>query len=175
MLLIAHFLESVLQLRALFRAVLENLSRISLRHAVESKKLSTAAKPRLMEAQYQDKFYRAFYGVADMGVPLCSEWSRSGGGRVDFYIPQKQWAIELLRDEDRITDHVTRSHWGEKYFPWSKEKRVVDWIIINCTSSPPTREYSEPDLWTAVFTNDFSDPQVYDYQVLSLFSIALHN
>ncbi|KAL4742128.1 hypothetical protein BDV11DRAFT_212133 [Aspergillus similis] len=131
------------QLRTLCREVLENFSKISLKHAVEGKKISTAAKPRPMEAQYQDEFYRAFYD------------SRSGNGRVDFYIPQKQWAIELLRDYDCVDEHISRFYPGGKYFPWLQDKKV--------------------NLWTAVFTNCCSDLKVYDYQMRPLFSVPLHN
>lgn len=189
-----HLPDRFDQLRTLCREVLENFSKISLRHAAEGKKISTAAKPRPMEAQYQDEFYRAFCNVAGIGVPLCSEWSRSGNGRVDFYIPQKQWAIELLRDYDRVDEHISRFYPRGKYFPWLQEKKVVDWIIINCASSSPTRRmflshiavipthpaniiiaYSEQNLWTAVFTNCYSDLKVYDHQMRPLFSVPLHN
>ncbi|KAI9367007.1 hypothetical protein BJX61DRAFT_538402 [Aspergillus egyptiacus] len=132
-------------------------------------------KPRPMEAQYLDEFYRAFCNVAGIGVPLCREWSRSGNSRVDFYIPQKQWAIELLRDYDQVDEHISRFYPGGKYFPWLQEKKVVDWIIINCASCPPTRAYSEQNLWTAVFTNCYSDLKVYDHQMRPLFSVPLHN
>ncbi|KAL4959659.1 uncharacterized protein BDV14DRAFT_184292 [Aspergillus stella-maris] len=170
-----HLPDRFDQLRTLCREVLENFSKISLRHAAEGKKISTAAKPRPMEAQYQDEFYRAFCNVAGIGVPLCSEWSRSGNGRVDFYIPQKQWAIELLRDYDRVDEHISRFYPGGKYFSWLQEKKVVDWVIINCASSSPTRPYSEQNLWTAVFTNCYSDLKVYDHQMRPLFSVPLHN
>ncbi|KKK23009.1 hypothetical protein AOCH_000998 [Aspergillus ochraceoroseus] len=149
-----HLPDRFDQLRLLCREVLEKFSKITLRHAIEGKKISTAAKPRPMEAQYQDEFYRAFYDVAGIG---------------------KQWAIELLRDYDHVDEHISRFYPGGKYFPWLQEKKVVDWIIINCASSPPTRAYSEQNLWTAVFTNGCSDLKVYDYQMRPLFSVPLHN
>lgn len=167
---------------------------MNLRHAVQGKKMSTAAKCRPVEAQYQDEFYRSFNLLAGRGVPICSEWSRTGDGRVDFYIPEKKWAIELLRDHDRVSEHISRFKEGGKYYSWLKENMVEDWIIINCASSPPTSgmfilciavipthlahnliEYSEPRLWTAVFANDYSELKVYDYQGRPLIDIHLQN
>ncbi|KAL2005990.1 hypothetical protein VTN00DRAFT_9644 [Thermoascus crustaceus] len=152
------------QLGKLCLEVLSNFLMMNLRDAVQGKKMSTAARYRPMEAQYQDEFYRSFNLLAGRGVPICSEWSRTGDGRVDFYIPEKKWAIELLRDHDRVNEHISRFKEGGKYYSWLKEKMVEDWRIINCASSPPISEYSEPRLWTAVFANDYSELKVYDYQ-----------
>ncbi|KAE8352425.1 hypothetical protein BDV28DRAFT_135151 [Aspergillus coremiiformis] len=163
------------QLDTLCLAVLSKFSTMNLRHAVQGKKISTAGKCRPMEAQYQDEFYRSFNLLAGRGVPICSEWSRTSDGRVDFYIPEKRWAIELLRDHDRVNEHISRFKEGGKYFPWLKENMVEDWIIIDCASSPPTSGYSEPRLWTAVFANDYSELKVYDYQERPLIDIRLQN
>ena len=132
-----------------------------------------------MEAQYQDEFYRSFNHLAGRGVPICSEWSRTSDGRVDFYIPEKKWAIELLRDHARVNEHISRFKEGGRYYPWLKENMVEDWIIIDCASSPPLQgeflsisaiparpahnlvEYTEPRIWTAVFANDYSELRVY--------------
>ncbi|OGM44053.1 hypothetical protein ABOM_007799 [Aspergillus bombycis] len=155
--------------------VLSKFSTMNLRHAVQGKKISTAAKYRPLEAQYQDEFYRSFSLVAGRGVPICSEWSRTGDGRVDFYIPGKQWAIELLRDHDRVNEHISRFKEGGKYHPWLKENEVEHWIIIDCASSPLTAAYSEPRLWTAVFANGYSQMKVYDYENRLLTDIHLQN
>lgn len=129
--------------------------------------------------------------MAGRGVPICSEWSRTGDGRVDFYIPEKKWAIELLRDHDRVHEHVSRFKAGGSYYPWIKEGMIVDWIIIDCATSPPARGmylksiiltnpsdnvigYSEPRLWSAVFTDDYTNLKVYDHQG-ELLRIRLEN
>jgi hypothetical protein len=89
-----------------------------------------------VEAQYQDEFYRSFHSVVGQGVQISSEWSRSGNARVDFYIPKKKWAIELLRDHNDIKGHIRRFQEGGLYYPWIKENKVKDWIIIDCTTTP---------------------------------------
>ena len=118
--------------------VLCEFSTINLRHAAQGKKMSTAARYRPVEAQYQDEFYRAFNLLAGRGVPICSEWSRTSDGRVDFWIPEKKWAIELLRAHDRVDEHISRFRLGGKYFSWLKDKMIEDWIIIDCATSWPT-------------------------------------
>ncbi|KAL4916695.1 hypothetical protein BDW62DRAFT_211811 [Aspergillus aurantiobrunneus] len=143
-------------------------------HAAEGKKISTAAKCTPIEAQYQDEFYRSFNLLAGRGVPICSEWSRTRDGRVDFYIPEKKWAIELVRDHDRVCEHVSRFKAGGSYYSWIEEGLIDDWIIINCATSPPASGYSEPRLWNAVFTDDYTNLRVYDHQE-ELLSIRLKN
>ncbi|GAB1200261.1 hypothetical protein APSETT444_009631 [Aspergillus pseudonomiae] len=155
--------------------VLSTFSTMNLRHAVQGKKISTAAKCRPLEAQYQDEFYRSFSLVVGRGVPICSEWTRTGDGQVDFYIPGKKWAIELLRDHDRVNEHISRFKEGGKYHPWLKENEVEHWIIIDCASSPLTGGYYEPRLWTALFANNYSELKVYDYEKRLLTNIHLQN
>ncbi|KAL4920267.1 hypothetical protein BDW62DRAFT_216167 [Aspergillus aurantiobrunneus] len=163
------------QLDKLCLAIFSEFSAINLRHAVEGKKMSTAGKYRPVEAQYQDEFYRSFNHLAGRGVPICSEWSKSGDGRVDFFIPGKKWAVELLRDHDRVDEHISRFKKGGKYYPWIEDKSVHDWIIIDCAPSLSANESSEPRLWTAVFAKDYSELKIYDYQKRPLLDIRLQN
>jgi len=113
---------------------------------------------------------------------------------VDFYIPEKKWAIELLRNHDKVDEHISRFKEGGKYHPWLKENMVKDWIIIDCATSLPTKgvlsvfnsvsmiystnnliEFSEPRLWHAVFINDYSELQLYNYQKVLMMSVHLRN
>ncbi|PWY72095.1 hypothetical protein BO83DRAFT_446512 [Aspergillus eucalypticola CBS 122712] len=92
--------------------ILPEFSRMNLKHSTTSKILSTAAQPRFVEAQYQDEFYRSFCKLAGRGVPISTEWARTNSGRVDFFIPEKKWAVELLRAYDRVDDHIRRFQKG---------------------------------------------------------------
>jgi len=123
----------------LCKEILSKFSIMNLRHSAEGKKMSSASQPRPVEAQYQDEFYRGFTHVAGRGVPISSEWSRTKDGRVDFYIPEKKWAIELLRDHGEVDEHISRFKVGGKYHPWLEEKMIEDWIIIDCATSLPTK------------------------------------
>ncbi|EAW21873.1 uncharacterized protein NFIA_070440 [Aspergillus fischeri NRRL 181] len=110
----------------------------NLRYSSEGKILSTGAQPKPIEAQYQDEFYRCFNKIAGRGVTICSEWSRTTNGRVNFYIPDKGWAVEIVREQDRINEHIMRFRKNGKYYPWVESGLIDDWIIVNCTTSMPT-------------------------------------
>lgn len=123
----------------LCKEILSKFSIMNLRHSAEGKKISTASQPKPVEAQYQSEFYRGFVHTAGQGVPISSEWSRTKDGRVNFYIQEKKWAIELLRNHIKVEEHISRFKEGGKYHPWLKEKMVKDWIIIDCATSLPTK------------------------------------
>ncbi|RAL17123.1 uncharacterized protein BO97DRAFT_431122 [Aspergillus homomorphus CBS 101889] len=138
---IARSLPSEFQnLRDLTIAILRGFSSSSLRQSAQGKKLSSGAQPKPVEAQYQDEFYRCFNKLAGRGVPVCTEWSRTTDGRVDFWIPGKKWAVEIVREQDRINEHIMRFHENGQYYPWREDGMIEDWIIVNCTTSPPTRD-----------------------------------
>ncbi|KAL2820735.1 hypothetical protein BJX63DRAFT_418354 [Aspergillus granulosus] len=126
-------------LQGLAMTILRGFSSTALRNSSEGKILSSGASYRPVDAQYQDEFYRGFNKVAGRGVPICSEWSRTSHGRIDFWIPEKRWAIELLRDYDRMDEHIARFRKGGKYYNWITESMVSDWIIINCAISMPKK------------------------------------
>ena len=111
---------------------------MNLRHSSKGKKISRALQARPLEAQYQDGFYRGFNHVAGQGVPISSEWSRTKDGRVDFYITEKKWAVELLRDHDKVGEHISQFQESEKYYPWLMDTMAEDLIVINCATSLPT-------------------------------------
>ncbi|BCR87943.1 ATP-binding protein [Aspergillus chevalieri] len=159
----------------LCKEILSKFSIMNLRHSVEGRKMSSASQPRPVEAQYQDEFYRGFNHVAGRGVLISSEWSRTKDSRVDFYIPEKKWVIELLRNHDKVDEHISQFKEGGKYHPWLKENMVEDWIIIDCATSLPTKGFSEPRLWHAVFINDYSELQLYNHQKALMMSVHLHN
>jgi hypothetical protein len=55
-------------------------------------------------------------------------------GRVDFYIPSKQWGVEILREGDRLAHHsgrFSRSGSYETTLPLS------DYIILDCRNTWP--------------------------------------
>ena len=122
-------------IQSLCKAVIEHFSAKNLRLCQEGRKISTAGKARPLEAQYQDEFYRAFSSIVP-GIPLSSEWSRTGNGRIDFWIKGKNWGIELLGDHKRVEDHCSRFKKGGQYYPWVEEDMLKEWIIIDCATSP---------------------------------------
>ncbi|KAE8399221.1 hypothetical protein BDV37DRAFT_261238 [Aspergillus pseudonomiae] len=125
-------------LRDLCVDILKEFSAATLRHTADGKVLTSGAQYKPFEAAYQDECYRCFGVIAGKGVPICSEWSRTKSGRVDFWISEKKWAVELLREEDRVQDHISRFYKGGQYYSWTTDGMIQDWVIINCATSPPT-------------------------------------
>jgi hypothetical protein len=104
-----------------------------------SRGLGVGAQQRTVEAQYQDEFYRACTEVLGRAY-LKSEWSdRSMGskGRVDFYILDVGWAIELLRDGDHIEEHVARFLPNGRYYGALVARRVTAFILLDFRQSMP--------------------------------------
>jgi len=144
--------------------ILRGFSVMNLKHSTEGKKLSSGAKYRPVEAQYQDEFYRIFNKLVGRGVPICTEWSRTSNGRVDFWIPEKKWAIELRRDYNRIDEHISRFKEKGNYYLWLTEGMILDWIIINCATTLPTSDYPEPRLIHAIFQKDYTELHMFNNQ-----------
>jgi len=55
-------------------------------------------------------------------------------GRVDFYIPVKEWGVELVREGDRLAQHSGRfSSKG----PYKKDLPLSDYVILDCRQTHP--------------------------------------
>ncbi|RAH46062.1 uncharacterized protein BO95DRAFT_452931 [Aspergillus brunneoviolaceus CBS 621.78] len=162
-------------LQTLCCEVLGRFSVMSLRHASKGKKMSSASTYRAVEAQYQDEFYKAFRSVAGRAVPICSERSRTQDGRADFYIPEKKWAIEVLRDHRKIDEHVLRFREGGAYYGWIEDGTIQEWIVIDSATILRNKVYREPNLIHAIFLADYTELQVFGRQRLSIYKARLQN
>ncbi|KAL3489859.1 hypothetical protein BJX62DRAFT_226271 [Aspergillus germanicus] len=138
----------------------------------EERSVSTADCRRPLEAAYQDEFYRAFTKVAGQHIFIVSEWSRTKAGRVDFMIPSKRWAVELLRDGDRLGEHIARFRPSGRYHDWIRDGHIVSWIIINCTDKLPESN-PEPNLIHAVFHDDWRSLHIFDHDQRLIASFGL--
>lgn len=113
------------------------------RLANPARRAGPAFLERPPEAQYQDEFYRSHFEVTDGCVDISPEWASQRGlpaGRVDFYIPSMRWAIEITRDGNRLKEHSNRFTHGA-YSVWLTNADVVDYIILDFRSSPPSTRY----------------------------------
>lgn len=101
--------------------------------------LGTSAIQKPLEAQYQDEVYRATYEILGKQIHLSSEWSSEGSsGRVDFQVRSMKWAIECVREGDRLQQHVARFQPGGIYSRWIEDHSITQFIIIDFrTSMPP--------------------------------------
>jgi hypothetical protein len=90
--------------------------------------------PEATEAQYQDEFYRCCYIHSNGSLVTFPEFTTSEG-RVDFYIPTKQWGAELLRDGDRLAQHSGR--FSLQTGSYGTTLSLSDYIILDCCTTFP--------------------------------------
>ncbi|PYH86306.1 hypothetical protein BO82DRAFT_371192 [Aspergillus uvarum CBS 121591] len=108
-----------------------------------------------IEDQYQTEFYRCLSPLLlEYQIKMAPEFLIKTGvrsGRIDFLIEQK-WGLELLRNSDRIRQHMQRFEEDE------------DYIVLNFTRNVPQKGYPEyrGHLYHVVFTNDFRIVRIID-------------
>ena len=85
------------------------------------------------EAQYQDEFYRSCHTRWKGSLTTFPEFGTKNG-RVYFYIPSKQWGVELLREGNRLDDHSSRFSESGAY---GKYLTLKDYIMLDCRTSRP--------------------------------------
>lgn len=118
-----------------------SLKEFSFKNLSSEVRLSTAAVTRPVEAAYQDEFYRALHTVLGFSTKVTSEWSGDGCGRIDFWLPDVGWGIELLRDGDRLNEHCQRFAVGGKYARWIEGGWIKDWVVLDCRTTYPAQPY----------------------------------
>lgn len=90
------------------------------------------------EAQFQDELYRALHLVTGGKCNIHSEFSYTSRGRLDFFLKKKQWGIEVMREGDRLQNHIERFEPQGAYGSWSL---VKDWVILDFRhTQPPASE-----------------------------------
>jgi hypothetical protein len=127
------------------------------------REFAAGALERPVEAQFQDEFYRACYTILK-GIYLTSEWSgRESGGSVDFQIKCQKWAIECVREGDRLQEHIARFQRGGRYYEWITTGQVKEYIILDFrTSMPRKARDNTPFLYFIVFSSDYTSYETYD-------------
>ena len=128
------------------------------------------------EAQYQDEFYRCCHSYSKGCLVTLPEYG-TRGGRIDFYIPSKQWGVELLRNGNMLEDHANHLLSTGSY---GRTLDLADYIILDFRNKRPVkphpRMYSlfsgshplnipDPDLlklYHVVFSDDFHTVSILD-------------
>jgi hypothetical protein len=59
-------------------------------------------------------------------------------GRIDFYIPDFRWAIEVLRDGVNIKEHIAHFLPAGRYYEALKARRVKSVIMLDFRQSVPS-------------------------------------
>lgn len=92
---------------------------------------------RTSAAQYQDEFYRSFHALTGGSLISFPEFG-IGSGRIDFYIPSKNWGVELTRDGQKLNEHSSRFLVNGTYTPILT---VKDHIILDFRKSIPSKSH----------------------------------
>ena len=99
-----------------------------------------------VEAQYQEEFYRSLYSLTGGACCISPEYGGKTSfpkkGRIDFFISNMGWGIELLRDGDRIDGHVSRFQEGGAYHPWLASGDMKEYVILDCRKTIPSKPSS---------------------------------
>ncbi|KAF2875670.1 hypothetical protein BDV95DRAFT_591127 [Massariosphaeria phaeospora] len=86
------------------------------------------------EAAFQDEIYCCLNREL-RNLPILTEYSHTNDGRIDFYIFDQKWGIEVMQcgSGKELAEHVSRFEAGGKYAEWNI---IEDYIILNfCTES----------------------------------------
>lgn len=97
------------------------------------------------EALYQDEFHRGLLKWFPGGVAITPEFSSASGarvpGRIDFFIHQKRWGIECMRDGDRLEGHSGRFADDGAYEQWLTDSEMDDYILLDFRASRPIKKH----------------------------------
>ena len=117
-------------LKDLFLAALERFSLTSI--ATHAKRLphspASCTQPPCPEAQYGHELYSCMYKVLEGKAVIHSELSYTKAGRINFFLKQPGWGIEIFRDGDLLEQHVCRFTVGGAYHSWGI---VNDYILLD--------------------------------------------
>ena len=104
----------------------------------------------------------------------------SKGGTIDFFIARKKWGLELLRNRDRLVEHMERFEPGGQYFGMIQMRDMKQYIVLDFTVTPPVKPHPgnaplplfpavltssleyRGHLYHVLFSNNYRDVQVID-------------
>ena len=72
----------------------------------------------------------------------------TGGGTVDFFIAPKKRGFELLRDRDRVVEHMELFGDGGQYFSTIQSRSMKQYIVLDFTVMQPRK--CRPGMITAL-------------------------
>ncbi|KAK2790164.1 hypothetical protein FQN51_002495 [Onygenales sp. PD_10] len=103
---------------------LENFSPRQLKNHPRKPKFGTQiASAPAPEAQYQSEMYRALHVVTGGRCLVHSEFSYTTRRKIDFFLNKRTWGVEVMREGDRLQNHLDRFRPNGAYGSW---KLVTD-------------------------------------------------
>ena len=58
---------------------------------------------------------------------------------IDFFIKQKKWGLELLRDRDRLVEHMELFEPEGQYYSMIKSRKMEEYIVLDFTVLRPAK------------------------------------
>jgi len=136
--------------------IISVVQRFSPKQLNESESRDTQS--RLMEAQWQQEFYRAAGSALPQNVIISPEYGREQGaeGQVDFYIAEYKWMIEILREGLDMAAHERRFEAGGQYETLLDE--VDEWAVIDFRGAPKAvRRGARDNTYHFCFAKSFTE------------------
>ncbi|KIM26927.1 hypothetical protein M408DRAFT_24950 [Serendipita vermifera MAFF 305830] len=120
------------------------------------RRVSASNTHRPPEARFQDEFYRCCLDYSN-GSLISFPGSGYENGRVDLYIPQKEWGLRLLRDGDTLENSSSRFAGPGAY----AKMTFNDYIILDFRQTQPQESYPElTKLYHVIFESDYKNVHI---------------
>jgi hypothetical protein len=166
---------------SILRLALDVIARFCPRLLSAERRIGPGCIQRPPEAQYQDEFYRSCHAYSS-GLLITFPEFGTGKGRVDFYIPSRQWGVELLREGNRLKQHSESGRFSQSG-SYGTTLPLSDHIILDCRKTWPrdphgmciicpsihflfffklTLHIDVPKLYHVVFSNGYQDVSILD-------------
>ena len=103
---------------------------------------SLAGNTSPLEDQYQKEFYRCLFTLLDGHVVTSPEYiikKGAKGGTIDFLVARKKWGLELLRERDRLVEHMKMFEPSGQYFSVIESGDMEQYIVLDFTHTQPTK------------------------------------
>ncbi|KAL3454962.1 hypothetical protein BJX64DRAFT_273180 [Aspergillus heterothallicus] len=123
--------------------------------------------------QYQKEFYRCLFPILDGHLIMSPEFIiKTGpkGGTIDFLVAGKKWGLELLRERDRLVEHMKRFETGGQYYSMMQTGEMEQYIVLDFTNTAPKKPHPEykGKLYHVVFSENYQEVDVIDTSDLSV-------
>jgi len=98
--------------------------------------VGASEKPRPREARFQDEFYRCCHEYANGSLISFPEFGYANG-KVDLYIPCREWGVELLRDGNNLENYSSRFTGQGAY----AKMKFTDYITLYFSTEQPQKKH----------------------------------
>ncbi|PVI08714.1 hypothetical protein DM02DRAFT_466219, partial [Periconia macrospinosa] len=117
------------------------------------------------EAAFQNELYHCL-NIERQHLPVLSEYSHRGNGRIDFFMSRQRWGIELLQSgtSSDIINHLTRFSTNGTYEQW---RIMEDFMVINFCPRSALRKVAIEERFKPHFLNVVIEPQEFVAEIYS--------